>query len=96
VKPLADDVPMAGERMPTAEQIDDLLRILATIRVRFGNTAVTYSIEWGGGALWAADKQAKRIAELERLCIEAADDLSVEGGRHLNDVIERLKKGKLS
>lgn len=64
VEPFADDVPLRGEGAPHATQIDDLIRILATISHRFGNTAVKYSISWGANEHWAAgrDREAMRQA----------------------------------
>ena len=52
--------------------LDDLLKYLATVRKRWGNTAVTCSLQWGSSALWMRSEQAEtiaaqsaRIAELE-------------------------------
>lgn len=53
--------------------LDDLLKYLATVRKRWGNTAVTCSLQWGASALWMRSEQAEttaaqsaRIAELEK------------------------------
>lgn len=47
-----DDTALCGEDAPPkANQIDDLIKYLATISHRFGNTAVEYSIQWGASAL---------------------------------------------
>lgn len=64
IEPFGDDVPLQGPDAPVPEQIDGLLRLLATIRHRFGNTVVTYRFQFGATALWACDGQKQRIAEL--------------------------------
>lgn len=66
IEPYGDDVPMSGPDAPVAETIDALMRVLATIRYRFGNTAVTYSISWGGSALHARGRQLAQIEMLEQ------------------------------
>lgn len=66
LQPWADDVPLRGERAPKNDgQIKHLIEYLLTVHKRFGNTAVTTSLQWGATALWKRDEQAKRIAELE-------------------------------
>lgn len=80
IEPFADDVPLAGEDAPTADQIDDLIKILVTTRKRFGNTAVRYSVQWGGSALQVRDKQR---AEIERLEKWVAD---LQSGMYINCV----------
>jgi hypothetical protein len=66
IEPFDDEVPVVGEKAPCANQIDDLIRLLVTIRHRWGNTAVQYRVTWGGSALWAQDDLRKQIAKLER------------------------------
>lgn len=47
-----DDVALMGkDAPPKAKNIDDLIKYLATIKHRFGNTAVEYQISWGASAL---------------------------------------------
>jgi len=65
IEPHSDDVALLGPDAPAADQIDDLLRLLVTIRHRWGNTAVRYRIQWGANALWANDAQKRRIEALE-------------------------------
>lgn len=65
ILPHPDDVPLAGPDSPCADQIDDLIKILCTIRKRWGNTAVKYKIQWGSQALWAESGERRRIAKLE-------------------------------
>lgn len=64
IEPYPADVACAGPDAPAADQIDDLIRLLVTIRHRFGNTAVQYRVTWGGSALWAADELRKEIGRL--------------------------------
>ncbi len=46
------DMPLAGEGSPKhPKQIADLIKLLATICDRFGNTAVEFSLSWGASAL---------------------------------------------
>ena len=46
------DTALLGEDAPPkAKNIDDLIKYLATISHRFGNTAVDYSVSWGASAL---------------------------------------------
>jgi hypothetical protein len=60
IEPLADDVPLNGPKAPNVDQIDDLIRVLVTIRHRFGNTAVSVkSLKWGSSALWEESTAAK-------------------------------------
>lgn len=66
IEPHGPDVPVAGPDAPACEQIDDLIKLLVTIRHRWGNTAVKYRVSWGGSALWAQDDQKKEIERLKR------------------------------
>jgi hypothetical protein len=76
VEPYEDGVACAGPTAPDCDRIDDLLRLLVTIRERWGNTAVRYRFQWGAAALWAEDGQKKELAKLkakiERLKRKAA------------------------
>lgn len=65
IEPHPPDVACAGPDAPKCEQIDDLIRLLVTIRERWGNTAIRYSIQWGGNAMWAEDEQRQEIRRLE-------------------------------
>lgn len=66
IEPYPDDVALLGEGSPAPHQIDDLIRVLVTIRHRWGNTAVRYRVQWGSNALWANDAQKREIEDLER------------------------------
>ena len=66
VEPYPSDVACAGPSAPKCEQIDDLIRLLVTIRERWGNTAVKYRIQWGANALWAEDTAKQEIARLKK------------------------------
>lgn len=66
VLPFDNDTPLLGDGAPDARQIDDLLRVLATIRHRFGNTAVRYSIQWGSQGCRAIDGQKREIERLQQ------------------------------
>lgn len=65
-EPYPSDVACAGPNAPKCDQIDDLIRLLVTIRERFGNTAIKYRVQWGGNALWAEDEQKREIARLKK------------------------------
>lgn len=80
IEPFGDETPLNGEDAPKADQIDDLLRILATIRKRWGNTAVRYRVRWGASALWCHDEQKQ---EIERLQQWVAD---LQSGMYINCV----------
>ena len=66
VIPHGRDVACAGPNAPACEQIDDLIKLLVTIRERWGNTAVRYHINWGSNALWAEDSQKRKIDSLTK------------------------------
>lgn len=66
ITPYAGDVAVAGPSAPSCEQIDDLIKLLVTIRERWGNTAIRYNIQWGGSAGWAEDDQKKEIERLKK------------------------------
>lgn len=66
VEPYPNDVPVSGSDAPKCEQVDDLIKLLITIRHRYGNTAIRYRIQWGGSALWAEDEQKRKIDKLEK------------------------------
>jgi hypothetical protein len=65
IEPYEDSVACAGPTAPKCEQIDDLIKLLVTIRDRFGNTAIKYRVTWGGSALWAEDEMRREIAKLK-------------------------------
>lgn len=72
VEPYADGVAILGETAPPPpDRIDELLRYLATVRKRFGNTAVSYRVRWGASALWAGELNEIRIHELECALVES-------------------------
>ena len=66
VEPHDNDTPLLGPGAPKCEQVDDLIRLLVTVRHRFGNTAVRYRIQWGANALWAEDAQKREIERLKK------------------------------
>ncbi len=66
IEPYPSDVACAGPNAPKCEQIDDLIKLLVTIRERWGNTAVKYRVQWGGNALWAEDEQKRKIDKLTK------------------------------
>lgn len=83
VEPYPGDVACAGPTAPKCEQIDDLIRLLVTIRERWGNTAIRYSVQWGASALWAEDAQKRQIDRLTKKLAKARADGSPT--RHGND-----------
>lgn len=64
IEPYPGDVPLAGDDAVTATHIDDLLKLLATVSKRFGNTIVRYTINWGASGLRVQDEQSQEIARL--------------------------------
>lgn len=66
IEPHPGDVAVAGPNAPKCEQIDDLIKLLVTIRERWGNTAIKYRVQWGGSVLWAEDADKKEIARLKK------------------------------
>ena len=66
VEPYPPEVACAGPEAPECGQIDDLIRLLVTIRERFGNTAVRYRVQWGANALWIEDAQKQEITKLKQ------------------------------
>lgn len=56
----------AGPTAPKCDQIDELIKLLVTIRERFGNTAVKYRVQWGANDLWAEDEQKREIDRLKK------------------------------
>lgn len=82
IEPYPDDVAVCGPETPDIDQIDDLIRLLVTIRHRFGNTAVRFNrLCWGATALWASDSQAKRIDAIreavEQIVVTEGEDTGV-------------------
>lgn len=63
IAPYDGDVPLMGPGTPEITQIDDLLRYLATVKERFGNTAVHYRVRWGASALWAQSQSETIIRD---------------------------------
>lgn len=55
---------MLGPDAPRTEKIDDLLRLLVTVRERMGNTCVAYRIRFGASGLWAFSEQGEQISQL--------------------------------
>ncbi len=67
LEPYQPEVACSGPTAPKCEQIDDLIRLLVTIRERWGNTAIKYSIQWGASALWVEDVQKQEIEKLKKM-----------------------------
>ena len=66
IEPHLPEVACAGPTAPKCEQIDDLIKLLVTIRERWGNTAVKYRIQWGSNALWAENAEKTEIDRLKK------------------------------
>lgn len=61
----SDDTPLAGENKPPHPQmIDELIKLLATIHHRFGNTRVAFSLKWGANALHDTEHKNCVLGEL--------------------------------
>lgn len=89
IEPYPGNVPLAGPEAPNCNQIDDLIKLLVTIRERFGNTAVKYRVQWGANALWAESAQRQEIARLREALTPSAETKAEYGGEfHFH--IERL------
>lgn len=81
LQPWGDDVPLRGDGAPRNDgSIKHLIEYLLTVHKRFGNTAVTASLQWGATALWKRDEQAKRIVELEEQLAKAQSGPTVSLG----------------
>lgn len=78
ITPYSNDVAASGPTAPKCDRIDDLIRLLVTIRHRFGNTAVKYRVAWGGSEHWCADELHK---EIDRLKAENETLSAQNGGR---------------
>jgi hypothetical protein len=104
IEPYPSDVACAGPKAPKCEQIDDLIKLLVTIRERWGNTAVKYRVTWGGNALWVEDEHKRTIAELVAACEYAAGSFAqVDGTKTVPPIVlhdcrrkleEAVKKAK--
>ena len=64
---------MGPDAPPHPKHIFDLLRLLLTIYHRFGNTAVTFNLQWGSSALWQRDALIEELAET-KVTLEAKVD----------------------
>lgn len=64
---LPGDSPLLGPGARKADHVDDLIRVLMTIRKRFGNAKVSYRINWGEGALHAQDGLRERLEKIREL-----------------------------
>ncbi len=60
-EPYPSDTPLLGPGSPGVEHIDGLIKYLNTVRERFGNTTVSFSLKWGSSALWAEDALNKKV-----------------------------------
>lgn len=65
IDPYPDDVPLMGPGAPKADRVEDLIRLLVTLRNRFGNTIVRYAVSWGSRGLQVNDAQKTHIDRLK-------------------------------
>lgn len=73
IQPYADHIALNGNNAPKIDKIDDLIRLLVTIRRRYGNTAVVFSIQWGASALWARSQLRSAIEILRQYASKTRD-----------------------
>src|SRR4051812_14330521 len=66
VTPYGPDQALIGPTAPICEDIDSLIKLLATVRLRYGNVPVKHKIQWGASALWAGDRQKLEIEKLRK------------------------------
>ena len=91
LKAWGDDVALNGPEVPrNTGQIKWLIEYLLTTYERFGNTAVTFTLQWGATALWKRDEQAKRIAELEEQLAAPRAEVGTQREAALQAQIDRL------
>jgi len=64
--PYEGQVPLCGATAPRPEDIDGLIKLLETIRHRFGNTCVNYKIKWGSSSLWEQDALTRKVKYLQK------------------------------
>jgi hypothetical protein len=50
---------LGPEAPPPSDRLSALLRYLATIYERFGDTTVAYRVRWGASGLWAESEPRK-------------------------------------
>jgi hypothetical protein len=67
IEPYGSGVSAAGPEAPKCEHIDELIKLLVTIRKRWGNTDIKYRISWGGLALCVEDAEKTEIDRLTKL-----------------------------
>lgn len=91
--PYSGDTPLAGAKSPRAETVEDLIKILLTIRSRFGNTAVRCSLSWGSNALWASSEATERIEKLEGAIKSALEYCELVNGANVDyDDIKAVRR----
>jgi hypothetical protein len=79
-----DDVPLIGEGSPKIRKVSHLLRMLATIYDRFGDTAITLDgkCSWGGSALHIQDRLTADLEAAENKLQIAEKHLAlIQSGR---------------
>ena len=89
-RPFANDVPLAGPEAPSPRMIEGVIRLLATIHKRFGNTCMSYSMSWGSNALHVEDAYRKELA---------AKDAEIEDHResvHIAEAALGMAKAEIS
>lgn len=75
VEPYHENVACAGPSAPKCQQIDELIRLLVTIRDRFGNTCVKYRVQWGATAMHATDNDKQTIDRLRKRVKKLREEL---------------------
>jgi hypothetical protein len=92
IEPYADGVPLCGEGTPIIQNVADLLRTLATVKKRWGDTCVTFETalkgSWGANALWVLDGKSKEIHKLT----DALSDAEARLAR-LNELVGFYMRG---
>lgn len=69
--PWGDDVPLRGDGVPQPTgRIRYLIEYLLTVLHRFGDTSVTFSVQWGASALWMHSKQSAKIEMMEKEIVD--------------------------
>ncbi len=90
----SDDTPLMGPGSPEhAVSIEDLIKYLATVKHRFGNTRVKHSIQWGSLALSKFSRYQQRVERWMEKCFgeEISNDTTERNHRFLEESLELVQ-----
>lgn len=90
----SDDTALMGPTAPPRpSQIDGLIKLLATISHRFGNTRVRFSLSWGGSAMRDVFSFQAQVKPWMDKCFgsEISDDAVERNHRFLEESLELIQ-----